>query len=152
LFAYHFHTNQRLLDGAARLDPAAYTADDGYGYGSLHQVFVHLLNTDQAYRGSLETGQRPPRLDPAAFPGLPAVQAGFAREQAAWEALLASLTAEAIESPLPVVMRTGVTVSIPRWHMLQQVILHGQQHHAELAQMLTVRGQSPGDLDFIAFV
>ena len=40
---------------------------------------------------------------------------------------------------------------MPLWRVLQHLILHGMQHHAELAQLLTAKGQSPGNLDFIFF-
>ena len=151
LFAYHWHVTQRLLEAAARLDPAAYHQDFAYGYGSIHGLFVHLRNTARAYRLSLETGRRHPHLDPNATPNLSAVQSALAEEQSAWQPLLDRLTAAEIEAPMEVVMRDGPH-TIPRWHMLQQVILHGMQHQAELAQALTLRGQSPGDLDFLLFV
>jgi len=34
---------------------------------------------------------------------------------------------------------------------LQHLILHGMQHHTEIAQLLTLKGQSPGDIDFIFY-
>ena len=152
LFDYHWHVNQRLLEGAARLDPAAYVAEPGYGHGSVHQVLVHLLSAARNYRSFIGTGTRPPALYPATLPDLPAVQDAFAQEQAAWQTLLAGLSAEDIESEMTVAMRPDNIVTLPRWHMLQQVILHGSQHHAELAQALSQHGLSPGNLDFILFV
>ncbi len=32
-----------------------------------------------------------------------------------------------------------------------QLVLHGMQHHAELALMLTQKGKPPGDIDFIFY-
>lgn len=146
LFDYHWHVHQRMLEAAARLDPTARQAERGYGRGSIHNVLVHLLNTDRTYRLSMQTGRRPQPLDPGTLPDLAALQAGFAQEQTAWQAMLDSLSAEAIEGTVT------VDFAVPRWHLLQQVVLHGMQHHSELAQALTEHGQSPGDLDFIFFV
>jgi uncharacterized damage-inducible protein DinB len=152
LFAYHWHVTQRLLDAAGRLDPAAYLADTGYGYGSIHSTLVHLRSASHTYLTTLQTGVRPRSLDPAFSPDLAAVCQGFAEEQAGWDALLERLTSDEIESPFDVQMRDGSVAKIPRWHLMQQVILHGMQHHAELARLLTEHGQSPGDFDFLFFV
>jgi uncharacterized damage-inducible protein DinB len=38
-----------------------------------------------------------------------------------------------------------------RWRILQHLVLHGMQHHTEIAHGLTVKGHSPGDIDFIFF-
>jgi uncharacterized damage-inducible protein DinB len=41
--------------------------------------------------------------------------------------------------------------TFPRWRVLQHLALHGMQHATEIAQLLTVKGQSPGDIDFIFY-
>lgn len=146
LFAYHWHTHQRLLEATGKLSPAALHADPGLGRRSIHFLWVHLLNADRTYRVAMETGRRPPPLDTATLPDLAALQAGFAQEHTAWQEMLDSLSAEAIEGTVT------VDFAVPRWHLLQQVILHGMQHHTELAQLLSEHGQSPGDVDFIFFV
>ncbi|MCA9871854.1 MAG: hypothetical protein KC487_15925 [Anaerolineae bacterium] len=41
--------------------------------------------------------------------------------------------------------------TMPLWRVLQHLILHGMQHHTELAQLLTAEGQSPGDIDLLFY-
>ena len=151
LFAYHFHTNRRLLAGAEKLSQADLHADPGYGRGSIHDVLLHLLRAEQSWRVGLETGQQQPGLPAEDFPDLTALQAGFEAEQAAWEALLEKLSDEEIEGMIEMTTRRGTLVPFLRWRVLQHVLFHGMQHHTELAQLLTEKGQSPGDIDFIFY-
>lgn len=150
LFAYHFHITQRLLGCASRLSDADYTAQPGYGRGSIHDLFVHLLTADQAWRIALETGTQPPRLT-LSIPDLAAVRAGFAAAQSSWETLLAGLDDGAGAAILQLKTLRGDLFPIARWRVLQHLILHGMQHHTEIAQLLTAKGQSPGDIDFIFY-
>lgn len=151
LFVYHWHITRRLLECAAKLSEADYQANSGYGYGSIHNLLFHLLRTDQGWRRGLETGQQLAPLLPEDFPNLASLQVGFEQEQLAWQTLLDSLSGAEIEGVISLTSLAGQTYPIPRWRVLQHLILHGMQHHTELAQLLTAKGQSPGDIDFIFF-
>jgi uncharacterized damage-inducible protein DinB len=151
LFAYHWHTTARLLDCAARLDEAAYRAHPGYGHGSIHDLLFHLLRADLIWRQTLETGNRPTPPRPETYPTLESLRAGFEGEQAAWQALLARYNPMEFEGEVSLTNRGGEVMTMPLWRVLQHVVFHGMQHHAEIAALLTAKGQSPGDLDFIFF-
>ena len=151
LFAYHWHTTRRLMAVAANLDEAAYTEKPEYGHGSIHDLLFHLLRTDYSWRLGLETGNQPASLSRDDFPDLAALQRGFEQEEQAWNDLLNRLSAEELAGTLVLTSRRGRTVPFQRWRILHHVVLHGMQHHTELAQLLTAKGQSPGDIDFIFF-
>jgi uncharacterized damage-inducible protein DinB len=151
LFAYHWHTTRSLMDGAAKLSEADYRHNPGYGHGSLHDLLFHLLRTDVNWRRALETGRQLAPINPQDFPDLAALRAGFEAEQQAWQILLDGWRAEDIAGSVQLTNWRGEAMTIPLWRVLQHVVLHGMQHHAELAQALTAKGQSPGNLDFIFF-
>ena len=151
LFAYHWHTTTRLPDCAARLDETAYKDKPGYGHGSIHDLAFHLLRTDRGWRLALETGKQLSTAQPESYPALGSLRAGFEQEQSAWRTLIEKYSAEEIEGEVSLANWRGEIVTMPLWRVLQHLILHGMQHHAELAQLLTVKGQSPGNLDFIFF-
>jgi uncharacterized damage-inducible protein DinB len=151
LFAYHWHTTHQLMECAARLNEAEYKQNPGYGHGSIHDLLFHLLRTDTSWRLGLETGRQLSPLKAEDFPTLQALQAGFAQEQQIWEAFLNGLSEGEIEEPMDLKNWRGETLYIPRWRILQHLILHGMQHHSELAQLLTAKDQSPGNIDFIFF-
>jgi uncharacterized damage-inducible protein DinB len=99
----------------------------------------------------LEVGQQLASLNMEDFPTLESLQTGFASVQAAWEKYLEGLSEAEIDEVISLINRRGETLTIPRWRVLQHVLLHGMQHHSELAQLLTARDQSPGNIDFIYF-
>ncbi len=148
LFAYHWKVTQRLLECAAKLSDAEYTANPGYGHGSIHALLLHTLITDNAWRRGLIAGAQQPPLAASDYPDLAAIRQGFADEQAAWEALLADYDDATIINPIALSSARG-TLERPLWKLLQQVLFHGMQHHTEIAQLLTSYGQSPGDFDFL---
>lgn len=151
LFAFHFDTTWRMLEAAGRLNVEDYRAEPGYGRGSVHDLLFHLLRTDAGWRGGLETGQQPPPLPAEEYADLPALRHGFEQERTAWEALLEDLTDGEITGDVSLTTQGGYTAVLARWRVLQHLVLHGMQHHAEIAQLLTSSGQSPGDIDFIFY-
>jgi len=151
LFAYHWENNWKLMKLAAKLDEADYRDSPGYGHGSIHDLFLHLLQTDWGWRQAIQTSRQQSPLTPEGFPDLESLRSGFEGEQAAWRTLLETLRAEEIEGDISLTTLRGHNRSFPRWRILQHLILHGMQHHTELAQLLTAKGQAPGNIDFIFF-
>jgi uncharacterized damage-inducible protein DinB len=151
MFAYHWHTYSYLLDLAAQLDEADYKEPTGYGKGSMHDIFFHLVRALNNWRQGMETGKRLYSLNVEDYPTLEAVRAGFTKEQSAWQNLLDNLSAEDIEGDITLSRRSGEVENIPCWRIMQHLVLHGMQHFAELAHLLTLKGKSPGDIDFIFY-
>jgi uncharacterized damage-inducible protein DinB len=150
LFDFHWATTHRLFDASADLEESAYRNNSGPGERSIYDLLLHLLATDYAWRVALETGKRPKPLSSRDYPELASLRAGFEHEADDWDALLVGLEDAAFEAGATLESR-GRQMDIPRWRVMQHVILHGMQHHAELAARLTGLGRSPGDLDFIFF-
>ena len=151
LFAYHWHITRQLMECAARLSETEYMDNPGYGHGSIHGLLFHLLRSARNWRLALESGQRPVPLVVEDFPTLESLQTGFASEQRAWEGYLEGLSEEDIDKAMEMTNRRGEILLTPRWRALEHVVLHGMQHHSELAHMLTAKGRSPGNIDFIFY-
>jgi uncharacterized damage-inducible protein DinB len=151
LFDYHWHTTRRMLAAAAALPADELTAHPGYGLGSIHEILFHVLRTDRNWRIAVETGRQANPITLEQFPDLATLEQGYAEEEAAWTALLAGLTEEHMVESLELTNWRGEALAIPRWRIFQHLALHGMQHHSELAHLLTHRGQSPGDIDFILY-
>jgi uncharacterized damage-inducible protein DinB len=151
LYAYHFDTTLRLIASARNLPERQLAGEAGSGTRSVRDLLFHILDTDRGWRISLETGERPERLHREDYLDLAALQKGFEREKSAWEGLLAGLDDETIGKEIELQASPGRAVTFGRWKVLQHVLLHGMQHHAEIAAQLTGAGESPGDIDFIFY-
>jgi uncharacterized damage-inducible protein DinB len=151
LFNYHWHTTRQLMDYAAKLDAADFKDGGGYGHGSIHSLLLHLLSTDHGWRAGFEGRQQPPSLPADEYATLEALRAAFDTEQTAWDVVLANLTDEQVGADADFTSPQGQTIPIPRWQVLEHLLLHGMQHHAEMAHLLTDQGHSPGNLDFIFY-
>ncbi len=150
-FAFHFDITRRLMDKAALLTDGDYRENPGYSRGSIHDTLYHVLRADHGWRTSLKSGRQAPALPPAEYPDLAALRARCDLEQAAWTRLLAGLDDATLSADITLTRMSGETLVMPRWRVMQHVLMHGMQHHADLAHMLTTKGQSPGDIDFLFF-
>ena len=151
LFAYHFDTTLSLLSHARELESSQLEKDPGYGRGSIMGIFTHLLSADRGWRIGLETARQTRPLDPDQTYDLDRLQVEFEGEANAWVAFLTGLDDETLSADIELTTLRGHTRTFARWRVLQHLLLHGMQHHAELAQLLTEQGHSPGDLDFIFY-
>lgn len=152
LYAYHWGTTRRLMACADKLSEVDYKEVPQHGRGSIHDLLLHILRADNGWRLGLETGRQQFRVNDDAFPNLESLQVAFEAEQAAWQTLLDSLSEEQIAGNITLTPLRGDDRTFSYWRILQHVVLHGMQHHSELAQLLTAKGQSPGDIDFLFYV
>ena len=151
LFAYNWHTTRRLIDCAGKLSDDAYHANPGYGHGSIHDLLFHLLRANQSWRIAFETGRQQAGIKPDDYATLEAISAAVGAEQAGWDDYLATLSDDQIAADITLINWRGDPWTLPLWRVLHHLILHGMQHHTELAQLLTAAGQSPGDIDFLFY-
>ena len=151
LYAYHFDMTFRFISLAENLSETQVAGDPEAGRGSIGDLLFHILATDRAWRIGLETGERPVPLRREDYLELAALKRGFESEKSAWEGYLASLDEGLVGEDVELVAGPGRVFSFGRWKVLHHVLLHGMQHHAEIAEQLTRAGESPGDIDFIFY-
>ncbi len=151
LFAYHWHTTNQLIESAVKLTEEEYHYEPNAGSGSIHEKLLHILRADNGWREGLITGAQQRPLSRKAFPDLKSLSLGFENEQVAWDDFLDSLSEDEIDANVTLARSDGTEFSWGCWQVLQHLVIHGMQHHAEIAERLTALGHSPGNLDFIFF-
>jgi uncharacterized damage-inducible protein DinB len=114
---------------------------------------VHILSAEWIWRLRCQQGVSPPTLlNEADFPTLESLRRLWRAEEDAMRAFLAGLRDEDLAGVVRYTTTRGVSHENMLWHLLVHVVNHGTQFRAEAGVLLSEYGQSPGDLDLIAFL
>ncbi|MEO7706268.1 MAG: DinB family protein [Thermoflexales bacterium] len=148
---YHYWRNARLLAKAAGLTSAELYAPNLYPSGSLGGTFVHAMGADQLWTQRLLGDSPTTFATPTAYPDLDSIVAKWRDVEADFRSYVDGLTEAELMRHFTFRRINGDVVEAVVWETLVQVTNHGMQHGAEIAQMLTELGRSPGDIDFVAF-
>jgi len=152
LFGYNYWAWGRVLAQTGLLSREEYTRDMGFTYGSLRGILLHALWGEAVWRARWMGEAAVPPLTDADLPAFEALAARWRREEAAMRAFLGGLTDEEVAAPLEYrSARTSAAHREPLWQQMTHLVNHGTQHRSEAAEVLTMLGRSPGDLDLIDF-
>jgi uncharacterized damage-inducible protein DinB len=163
LYEYNGWADARILATCARVSPEQYAAPTsiGTGRGGLRATMVHMLDSMWQDRITLQGYYQEPLADEAAydatelhedaFPTLAVLRERWLIEQREMWAYLDTLTEETLNGVIRYVI-PGIVRERVVWHFLLAALLHAMQHRSEAASLLTVYGQSPGDLELTLFL
>lgn len=151
LFEHNWWANRRVVATAAKLPLDAWRSGDNVAGVGLRAALVHTYRAEAIWRMRLSeqdpTDAR--RIAPEQFETVDELANAWAIEEAAWREWLEALPpAGFLENhrPPPPLKPKPIRV------YLLHVILHGAQHRAEAALLLTEAGHSPGELDFLEYM
>ncbi|MGL4651202.1 MAG: DinB family protein, partial [Caldilineaceae bacterium] len=153
LFDYSEWATRRILDAAAQLSHEQWIAPSTLTFGSLRGTLVHAYGADWIWRRRCEDRVSPPDLPAESlFPTFAILRTEWEAEQAAMRAFVDGLSDAVIEGEMLYTTTNGTPMRAPMWQVLLHLVNHGTQHRAEVAQVLTELGYSPGDVDLIVYV
>ena len=165
LYEYNDWANHRILTACANVSQEQYLAP--FGDKSLRATLVHTLDSAWGWRLGFKTyfvplerlKENPParkwegdELTEADLPTLDALNTRWQAEEQEMRAYLDSLSDQDLNGLIRYMIPGGIVRERVLWHGLVHVVNHGTQHRSEAAMMLTSYGQSPGGLDFTAFL
>ena len=155
IYEYNYWANHRILTIAEKVTQGQFVAPSSHSFSSLQGTLVHLLDAEWHWRLLLQKGEVwvESDLEPVNFPTVDSLERRWAEEEQAMWAYIDSLT----DTDLAGIIRyevDGGRIVRERllWHCLYHVVNHGMQHRSEAANLLTIYGQSPGDIDFTMFL
>ena len=151
LYDFNYWANQRIVDSTAKVSPEQFVATADSYSGSLRSKLVHILDTEYGWREILQHGRETPVLPETDFADAGAIALRWRADESAMRTYLAGLTDTQLNSVIERKPEESERYR-PLWHYLFHVVNHGTQHRSEAAALLTEYGQSPGELDFTAFL
>lgn len=150
LFDYMYWVNARLLDAAERLPPDRFLASSTLTTRDLRATLVHELDVEWSWRLNLqgkpmEEWGPDEDLRPEDYPDAAGLREHWRRDEAEMRAWIASLT----DDDLAAEVSSAFTADKrPLWQYLVHIFTHAAQQHADAATLLTLAGESPGDLGY----
>jgi uncharacterized damage-inducible protein DinB len=152
LFDHLFWVRNRILAAAAQV-PDAFTNPAPVTIRDLRATLVHELDVEWSWRERLrgipfEVWGPKGELKPADYPTVEAVTNHWTSDEAETRRWLGSLTDRQLNAVWHIEEEPGQIL----WHHLMHLYTHGLQQFSDAATLLSVAGQSPGELDFLAYV
>ena len=146
--------NRQLYDKVATLDDAAYRADCGIFFGSIHHTLNHLLVVDRLWLGRITGVDRGIRsLDQLLYEDLPSLRAAREEEDRG----LIKLVDEMPEERIDAVVRFS-TIKRDRHFeartrdLLSGMFNHQTHHRGQIYAVLQQRGMELPDIDLPFFL
>lgn len=151
LFDYLYWANWRLLDHAERLSLEHFLAPSTVTTRDLRTTLVHELDVEWSWRLRLQgrTEEDEGELKPADYPDVATLRAHWQRDEAEMRAWLNGIDDDTLAAPIA---PTATEQPRPLWHFLMHIFSHAGQQQADIATLLSLAGESPGELDFLNFL
>jgi uncharacterized damage-inducible protein DinB len=145
LIDYDAWATARVLDGAAALTDEQLSAPAGAPDRSVLRLLTHAIGT-AAFWPSVLRGEPLPS-SPAPPGNVPELRERARSAHAAFREFVAGLSDSELDTPFA---RDATTRT---WlDQIVQVLQHAIHHRGEVASLLTDRGHSPGDLDYVFYL
>jgi uncharacterized damage-inducible protein DinB len=150
LFDYMYWANHKLLSSASRLAQDRFMDKTTVTTRDLRATLVHELDVEWSWRQNLRgrIGPDDGELDPAEYPDVESLREHWHRDEAEMRQWLGSLSdADLTEG----VYSTFTDEQHPMWVFLMHIVTHAGQQQADAATLLSLAGQSPGELTFLEY-
>lgn len=152
LFEYNYWASAKILLAALSLTDEQFTAPASFPNGSLRGTSRAYLSAEWIWRLRVDEGVYPATLlSQDDFPTFDDVISRFNQEEGKMREYLGRLPDSKLSEPVKYTHINGKECIQILWQILVHVVMHGMQHRAEAAAILTDFGHSPGDIDLIVY-
>jgi uncharacterized damage-inducible protein DinB len=153
LYEYNSWVNHLILSKIEELSDEQLRATSRFPRGSVWETLFHTYYAEWVWRKRIQ-GETPIPTSKMAkiedFKGLAELFDAWKREEAETQKYVDNLTEVELGQSVHYTNNRG-SFDERLSDILMHIVLHGMQHRAELAQILTEFGHSPGDIDYIIY-
>jgi len=152
LYAYNRWANACILGAAAQISTAQFLAPGDFPHDGLRGTLVHMLFAEWIWRLRWQGAAPSVRWAPEDFPTLVSLKTRWRAEEIKLMEFVDGLTEERLTAKFDYISTEGNPHRRAVWETMVHLINHGTQHRSEAAAILTMMGQSPGDIDLVMFL
>lgn len=146
LHNYNNYANQLVLQTAAEMDTAAFTAQSSPSHGSVQALLTHMLTTEFYFLARSEGKAISPKGAPDKALGLEEITVAFSQIADERAKYLNWVTEEKLTEVIEIPIGEQ-HFKLARWQLLTQSLLHTAHHRGELSIVMTGLGHPLPTLD-----
>jgi uncharacterized damage-inducible protein DinB len=157
IYDYNCWANGLVLKYAQMLPEEQFTQETTHSFSSVRDTLVHILFVEWLWRermrgNPMDVDEAMKSMKPENFPTMDELYHRWFDEELAMRNFLGDMSEEDTQETFKFINLTGRHLEDTRVEGFTQIVLHGMQHRAEIAAMLTDFGFSPGNLDYYLYL
>jgi uncharacterized damage-inducible protein DinB len=150
-FEYGWWANRKLFSVIAGLSVDEFTRNVAGSYGSVRNTLVHILSAEWGWLERSGGTARGKALDALDYPTLQSVVDTWGKVEQHLRAFLARTTDADLERVMGFELPKGKPQAMRVREMLEQGANHGVHHRGQVALLLRMIGQPPGNFDLVVY-
>ena len=151
LYDYCYWANRKLFEVISQLTPEQFTKPVAGSYGSIRNTLVHVLSAEAGWLDRCGGPKRGPRLKAEDFPTVESLLQAWNRVEAQMREFLAALKDEDLARNAEYVNDRAEPRAMPLGELMQHAAIHGAHHRGQVALLLRLLGQVPGNFDALIY-
>lgn len=151
LYDYGYWANGKLLDIVSQLTPEQFTQPVAGSYGSVRNTLVHILSAEWGWLDRCGGAQRGPALVPADYPCVASLMDRWRQVEAHVREFLSHLNDEDLNRVVEFSFGNGPKQATRLGELMCHAAIHGIHHRGQVALLLRLLGQLPGDFDILFY-
>lgn len=152
LYDYGYWANRKLEPVLARLTAEQFTQNVAGSYGSIRNTLVHVMSAEWGWTDRCGGPPRGSALKPDDFPTVESLLQTWTMVEKHVRGFLASLTDADLQRNVEFRMPGSEQAHVVRLgDLMQHAANHAVHHRGQVALLLRVLGQVPGNVDLLFF-
>lgn len=151
LYEYGDWANKRLFQVIARLTSDEFTRPVAGSYGSIRNTLVHVMSAEWGWLERCGGTPRGPRLNPDDYPTVESVVTQGANVERYIREFFAGLTDADLDRHIEYTTGPSEKSVMPLGELMHHGAIHAVHHRGQVALLLRMLGQTPGDFDILFY-